>query len=260
MVTRDTAWPAGTPCWVDYGAADIDAARALYTELFGWGWTGGEPEYGGYLLAQVDGRDAAGMMPQMGAGDPVAWSTYFAVDDVDAVAGRVTEAGGTVLVQPMDVGPPEIERMGRMAFAVDPQGNGFGLWQSGTTTGAKVVNVPGSLVWTDGATADLDAACAFYAAVFDWTWTDMPGMDGYRTFSLDDGRPLGGLGTARPGVPAGWTTCFATTSTDDVVALVERHGGRATMPAEDTEFGRFAVLEDPWGAAFSVMQAPPEGS
>jgi predicted enzyme related to lactoylglutathione lyase len=26
------------------------------------------------------------------------------------------------------------------------------------------------------------------------------------------------------------------------------------MAAMDTEFGRFAVLEDPWGAPFSVMQ------
>ena len=28
------------------------------------------------------------------------------------------------------------------------------------------------------------------------------------------------------------------------------------MAAEDTPFGRFAVVADPWGAAFSVMQEP----
>jgi hypothetical protein len=27
------------------------------------------------------------------------------------------------------------------------------------------------------------------------------------------------------------------------------------MPAMDTEYGRFAVVEDPWGAPFSVMGA-----
>ena len=32
MPTRNTPWPAGTPCWVDYGAADLDAAKAFYTE------------------------------------------------------------------------------------------------------------------------------------------------------------------------------------------------------------------------------------
>jgi uncharacterized protein len=25
----------------------------------------------------------------------------------------------------------------------------------------------------------------------------------------------------------------------------------------DTPFGRFAIVEDPWGAPFEVMQAPP---
>jgi len=31
-------------------------------------------------------------------------------------------------------------------------------------------------------------------------------------------------------------------------------GGKVTMAATDTPFGRFAGVEDPWGAAFSVMQ------
>ena len=26
------------------------------------------------------------------------------------------------------------------------------------------------------------------------------------------------------------------------------------MPPEDTPFGRFAIVEDPWGAAFEVLQ------
>jgi hypothetical protein len=46
MPTRDTAWPTGTPCWVDYGAADMEAARAFYTDVFGW------------TYADVDGRFA----------------------------------------------------------------------------------------------------------------------------------------------------------------------------------------------------------
>lgn len=105
MPTRDTAWPAGTPCWIDYGAADLAAAKAFYSELLGWTYTGGEEEYGGYLTAQVGGHPAAGLAPQMGPDDPPKWTTYFATDDADATAARITEAGGTVLVAPMDVGP-----------------------------------------------------------------------------------------------------------------------------------------------------------
>jgi predicted enzyme related to lactoylglutathione lyase len=34
MPTRDEAWPQGTPCWVDLGVDDVDAARTFYTQLF----------------------------------------------------------------------------------------------------------------------------------------------------------------------------------------------------------------------------------
>ena len=36
MVTRDTAWPAGTPCWIDLAVDDISRASAFYTGMFGW--------------------------------------------------------------------------------------------------------------------------------------------------------------------------------------------------------------------------------
>ena len=36
MVTRDTAWPSGTPCWVDLGVDDIGRAVTFYSTLFGW--------------------------------------------------------------------------------------------------------------------------------------------------------------------------------------------------------------------------------
>jgi hypothetical protein len=46
-------------------------------------------------------------------------------------------------------------------------------------------------------------------------------------------------------------------STDEAVRAVEAGGGTVLMAAQDTEFGRFAVVADPWGAAFSVMAVQP---
>ncbi len=43
-------------------------------------------------------------------------------------------------------------------------------------------------------------------------------------------------------------------ATDATVAAVEAGGGKVTMAPQDTPYGRFAVVEDPWGAPFSVMQ------
>lgn len=248
MPTRDTAWPNGTPCWIDYGAADLDAAKAFYTDVLGWTYTGGEPEYGGYLTCETRGLAAAGMAPQMDPADPPRWTTYFATDDADGAAGRISGAGGTLVVQPMDVGP-----MGRMAIALDPQGNPFGLWQAATHTGVRIYNEPGALVWNDAAVEDQAGAQAFYGAVFGFQFDPVEGTPGYVTFGTA-GRPLGGLGAHQPGMPQGWTTCFSVTSTDAAVAAAEKGGGKVATAPQDTPYGRWAVVEDPWGAAFSVMQ------
>jgi uncharacterized protein len=253
MPTRDTPWPHGTPCWVDYGAADIDAAKAFYSDVLGWSYTGGEPEFGGYLMVTANGRQAAGMGPLTNDMDSPAWTTYFATDDAAATAARITEAGGRVVVEPMQVGP-----MGKMVIALDPQGNPFGLWQSGLNTGVQIHNEPGSLAWNEAMVGDTAAAKQFYTAVFGFTFeqmsAEMAGEDAdYATFSTG-GNPLGGLGASDPSMPTGWLTCFSVPSTDEAVAAVEARGGKVTMPATDTPFGRFAIVEDPWGAPFEIMQ------
>jgi uncharacterized protein len=110
-------------------------------------------------------------------------------------------------------------------------------------------------VWSEAAVDDPAAAREFYTAVFGFTWAEVPGAEGYSTFAIGD-RMLGGLGGHQPGSPKGWTACFSVDSTDEAVATVESGGGKVTMAPTDTEYGRFAVVEDPWGASLSVMQAP----
>lgn len=253
MPTRDTAWPSGTPCWVDYNAPDIEAAKTFYTDVLGWDYTDVEPESGGYVTCLVQDREAAGMAPQQDPSMPPEWTTYFATDDVDASCASVTDAGGSVMFPPMDVGP-----MGRMAIAADPQGNSFGLWQAGQQTGVRIFNEPGALVWNEAAVDDPEAARSFYAEVFGFRFDEVEGADGYTTFATGD-QPLGGLGGHQSGSPKGWTSCFSVASTDDAVAAVESGGGKVTTAAMDTPWGRFAVVEDPRGAAFSVMQELPTG-
>jgi predicted enzyme related to lactoylglutathione lyase len=251
MPTRTTAWPEGTPCWIDYGAADIEAAKAFYAGLFGWTYAGGEPEYGGYLNCLLEGKHAAGMGPQQDPDDPPRWTTYFATQDAEATAARIMESGGTVIVPPMDIGP-----MGRMVIALDPQHNPFGLWEAGEHTGVQIYNQPGSLVWNEAAVEDADSGRAFYAAVFGWHYDEVPDAGGYTTFALED-RPLGGFGSHEEGSPKGWGTCFSVASTDAAVEKVTAAGGSTTMAPLDTPYGRIAVLADPWRAGFAVMQHPP---
>lgn len=249
MATRDTAWPAGTPCWVDYAADDTDAARDFYRAVVGFDdYTEGREEFGGYFLCLTNGRNAAGMMPKMDAGMPSAWITYFATDDADATAAKITEAAGTILAGPHDVGT-----LGRMIVALDSQGSPFGAWQAGEHIGADIYNEPGSLTWNEAAMPDPQAARTFYTQVFGFSYEEIPDAGGYTTFSTG-GDPLGGLGGHTPGTPQGWRACFSVASADQACAAVEANGGKVLDPPHDSPYGRFAVVEDPWGAPFELIQ------
>jgi predicted enzyme related to lactoylglutathione lyase len=253
MPTRDTAWAAGTPCWVDYSAADIEAAKAFYTSVIGWDYSEGREDFGGYVTALRSDRNAAGLMPTMSAEQPSAWTTYFATDDAEATAAAITANGGTVIA-----GRHEVGTLGVMVIGLDPQGIAFGAWQARDHTGFQIYNEPGSVVWNEGAMPDTDAARTFYSAVFGLRFDEMEGATDYATFSTG-GDMLGGLGAQEPGAPQGWMVCFSVASTDNAAAAAEAAGGKIHTAPQDTPYGRFAVIEDPWGAAFELMQVQAEG-
>lgn len=258
MPTRDTPWPQGTPCWVDYSAAEPEAAKKLYGDLFGWEYQGGEEQYGGYLNCTIDGREAAGMMPGQQLEVPPSWTLYFAADDVDACVARATEKGATVVAEPMDVDP-----MGRMAVLVDPQGSVFGLWQAKQFPGMRVFNEHGAVTWEEATVEDVAAAKTFYADLFGYRYEAMEGAEEYYVFATS-GDPLGGIGRTHPGMAKGWSVCFAVSDTDKAIATMTEAGGKVTMGPLDSPYGRYAGLEDPWGAPITVMgqnaEQPAEGA
>jgi hypothetical protein len=258
MPIRDTPWPPGTPCWVDVSAGDVGAARLFYEGLFQWQIEDLGPEAMGYVLARKNGRRAAGMGPKQDPNMPSMWTTYIAVEDLDAAAEKVTANGGQLLMPPMDV-----MDTGRMALAVDPGGALFGIWQAGTTFGVEIANEPGAMIWNENMSRSWEANKAFYAAVFGYEYNDMS-ADGfnYATFKVN-GADVGGIGELPSDVPdevpASWSNYFAVENTDEAVDEVVKLGGTVISPAWDTPFGRMATVTDDQGAAFSVMSAPAEG-
>lgn len=256
MPTRDIPWPAGTPCWVDLSVPDVAAATAFYGPVMGWTFTDSGAEFGGYHMAKAGDRSAAGVGPIMQEGQPAAWTVYLASDDVDATAKLVSDHGGTVLAEPMD-----IPANGRMAIAMDPTGAVFGVWQSAGMHGAEVYNEPGSLIWEDARLADAAAGREFYAAVFGHTFDPVPGApDDYATFAVG-GEAVGGLGGmmgAGEGTPSHWLPYFMVADVDAAAAAVTDGGGTVAMPPTDTPFGRMGVVIDPFGAVFALHGGMPD--
>ncbi|HEY2305983.1 MAG TPA: VOC family protein [Streptosporangiaceae bacterium] len=260
MVTRDTAWGDGTPCWVDLSVADIAKAGAFYAELFGWDVHPGPPEAGGYVLCLKDGRQVAGIGPKMGPADaPSAWTTYLAASNADETAGKIKASGGQVLVAPMDV-----MGQGRMAMAADPGGAVFGLWQARQHTGVQLANEPGSLTWNENLSRDFDGNKAFYHSVFGYEYGDI-GDTRFRYATLKAaGSEVGGIGeldsSLAAEVQAHWSVYFAVEDTDAAIVAVNGLGGATVRPAWDSPYGRIAVVADDHGAVFSLISAPTDNA
>src|SRR5580692_8299748 len=94
----------GTPSWVELSSPDTDASAKFYGELMGWSATeSGPAETGGYRMFQQSGKNVGGLMSHMQEGQPTAWATYISVADADETAAKVKAAGGSVMIEPMDV-------------------------------------------------------------------------------------------------------------------------------------------------------------
>jgi predicted enzyme related to lactoylglutathione lyase len=255
MTQHPEPWLPGTPCWVDLTAGDLARTQAFYSAVLGWSYTDSDPEsFGGYCNALIGGDPVAGLSPTMPGLDdvPHVWSVYLASDDLSATGATAEAAGAQPMFPPMELGP-----LGSMGMWIDPTSAAFGVWQSGLHTGFNVTGVHGSVAWNDLMTGDYEAARAFYATTFGYTYSDI-GMEGMRycMFTVPGGEyPAGGLGEITPAGagPSAWSVCFQHDDVDAVGEVVIAHGGTVTTEPYDFEFGRLIGLTGPDGEQFQLI-------
>ena len=255
MPERTTPWPVGAPSWVDLSVSDIERSKQFYAQVLGWDYTGGEAEFGGYVNATRNGKAVAGMAPPMEGveAEPGFWTVYLAVDDAVAVGERITAAGGTEMMAPMEVGP-----FGTMGVYVDPTGAAFGTWQPAGHAGFELWGDPGSVGWNEAIVGDFEQGKKFYTDVFGWTYQDMSGegMD-YAIFTTpgDESGMTGGIGreTERPPY---WSVVFGVEDCDAAAQRVRDAGGQVVVEPFDFEFGRLAIATGPDGEQFGIIHDP----
>jgi predicted enzyme related to lactoylglutathione lyase len=238
------------------GIPDFDAAEGFYRDLLGWEIPEREDsaQLGGYRRAQLGGRDVAGASGVMQDGQPCEWNTYVSVEDADATMAKVRDAGGTVVVEPMDV-----MGMGKMAIFIDPTGAACGVWEPGTFAGAAVVNEDGAFGWNELGTRDAAAAIDFYGKVFGWTAEKDEGstMGSYYMWKDGDQMRAGLLDMTDHDIPedapSSWVVYFTVPDADAAAETTKAAGGQVFNGPFDVSVGRLAILADPQGAMLAVM-------
>jgi uncharacterized protein len=241
--------------WHDLLTTDAPAARAFYTELFGWGVE--ELDMGGVevLLLKNGDRSIGTIMaePSLPASH---WMPYLAVNDVEATCKRLSELGGQVCV-----GATSVPSFGRFAVANDPQGGTFSPLKRLTDAGPPPdpgQPAPGDFCWDELSTSDPEAAARFYGELFGWSVESVP-MEQPYWMAKNEGVPVAGImGQPDALLRPSWLPYLAVADVDATAAQAAGLGATVLVPASDIPgLGRFAVLVDPTGARFALYFAQP---
>ncbi len=249
----------GKPILVELVTPDLAAAKQFYAGLFGWTFRdikAGEREY---AEAMLDGRPVAGLVQKNVAANEhrqPAWLSFFAVADVDAAEKVAMQNGAKVLFE-----PHSIPDRGREAVLADPQGAVFAVLASSSGDPPDVLAAPGEWIWTSLITTDPDTDAAFYQKLFGYDVFELPASEGAQHLllaSVNYARAsVNTLPANRPNAHPHWLNFVRVEDTVKITAKVVALGGRVLVePRIDRQGGKVAVVADPSGAPFGLLEWP----
>jgi predicted enzyme related to lactoylglutathione lyase len=236
---------------------DLAAAEHFYSGLFGWTFRDIEGTKHAYAEAYLDGQSVAGLVERPlppSEHRQSAWLSFFSVRDVDAAVQIAIQHGAKVLF-----GPRTIPDRGREAVLSDPQGAVFALLASSSGDPPDVMADPGEWTWASLHTTDPDTDAAFYQALFDYEVFDVsenPKAEhlilGSEKYARAGANPLP---ADRPTAHPHWLDYLRVADAGTAAAKVTALGGRVLVePRPDSQGGRIAVVADPLGAPFGLLE------
>lgn len=248
----------GMFCWLDVATHEVEKTKAFFSELLGWHYKDIPTPEGNYSMVGVGGKEFGGFMDlslsKMPKGIPAHISAYVLVENVDAKAEEFAKSGGSIKAPAFDV-----MEMGRMAVVADPFGAVLSLWQP-MKTGSTAVDPlsAGAPSWRELMASNLDGAVNFYKKVFGWnTKSSANPQFEYVECGLGQ-QPFAGMMqiTKEMGpMPPNWGTYFTVKDCAATVKKAEAKGAMICMgPKEIPTVGTFAVLREPSGIFFNVIQ------
>ena len=242
------------PVWIDLMTSDTEASRKFYAEVFDWDVeVDPDPKYGGYAMAKVGGHQVAGIAAKQMPEAPTAWSIYIGTSDAKDLAKKITAAGGKVIAEPF-----EVMGQGTMAVFQDPSGAFISAWQP-QQMGGFHSEEPNTFGWAELNARGLDKVLPFYKNVFGWGTKESTAGDEtpYTEFQIGDQSVAGAMemNPMVPGhVPSYWMVYFNVSDLDKSFKKAIDSGATEMMAPAEMGGERFAIVTDPQGAAFGLLQ------
>jgi len=242
----------GTFIGADLITEDAEAASRFYADLFGWDVE--KVEDGGYrinhkgrLIASISKID-----PADGDAKRSFWLVALAVNDLKQSMRSAAENNAEVYEEATTV-----KNYGKFAVIGDSEKAPVMFIQSGKTPIGGTTG-PGSWVWAELWTDDIDKATTFYADVVGvgHDTTDRGGQ-AYHLFT-SQGKPRAGIvkiPDELEDVEPGWAPYVDVTDLAKTKDRVRELGGRVIFATDDNPArGAIALILDPTGAALFIHQ------
>jgi predicted enzyme related to lactoylglutathione lyase len=248
---------------VELVTPDLVAAKRFYGGLLGWTFRDIEGGRADYAEASLGGHQVAGLIHRdIPAGEhrQPAWLSFIAVRDADAAAKIAQQSGAKLLF-----GPRDMPDRGREAVLADPQGAVFAILASSSGDPPDTLAAPGEWIWSSLITTDPDADAGFYQTLFGYEVFDLDaGEDSqHLMFASDDYARASAnpLPVRKPDLRPHWLNFIHVEDTVKMTAKVIALGGRVLVePRLDRQGGKVAVVADPTGAVFGLLEWPDDDS
>ncbi len=250
---------AGKVILVELVTPDLDASKRFYGSLFNWTYRDSRAGKYDYSEALLNGRPVAGIVHKdlpPGEQKKPAWLNFISVADVDAAKNTAVAKGAKVLFEPQ-----LLPGRGKEAVLADPQGAVFAVLASSSGDPPDELADPGEWIWSSLITSDVDAGAAFYQSLFNYEVypvdDDGDGTSDHAVFASENyaRASANSLPEKRPDAHSHWISFVRVDDVAAAAAKATQLGGRVVVePRVDRQGGKLAVVADPQGAHFGLME------
>ena len=243
---------AGSFCWADVAAGDPTSTHKFFSQLFGWKRKVRPTEDAqAYSIMTLGGCNVAGICG-VEVDAPNQWMSYLLVDDLIQATERAVALGAKTLRENI-----EIPRFGTMTVIEDPVGAVLALWQTREKE-APSSRKHGTVSWFELITESLDEAANFYCRLTGWSKEFLEvGQSRHIVFTQRGEEKSGMMRPLRPENKGRsfWLVYFSVDDCDEAARRCEELGGGVVdSPYEIEGVGRCAIVTDPSGGSFGIVE------